>query len=125
MSRTDKYQAAGHATMAKRGAHVGATDAIRVALKSGPANRSEIAKRTGLPLSVVNTIVGQLAGHIGGAVAIGGRGSATRYALFDSPEAHALREPARNIALPCRERVFKPLWRDPLVHMKLAMETRK
>lgn len=91
MSRTNKYQAAGHATIAKRGAWVGATAKIRELLSHGEGwekglTKAEIVERTGYPSRTISTCVSAQAGHTGGLVAFGRRGS-RRYALTESPAA--------------------------------------
>lgn len=83
----------GHRTQAKRGAFIGATEAVRTHLSRTEGwnkglTKAELAERTGYPYRTVSSVVSSLAGHMGGLVSFGKKGS-RRYALNDSPAAHA------------------------------------
>lgn len=81
----------------KRGAHTGAAAAIRESLGRGKGwqyglNREELAESTGLSVEKVKNSLCLMAGQLGELVSFGKKG-ARRYALRNSPAAHAVTAP--------------------------------
>lgn len=133
--REARGRAAGHATIAARGANVGSTEIIRECLREPDAwreglTKAMIAERTGIPFRTVSSVVSSQASHTGGLVSFGKKGW-TKYALIDSPAGQkALGKIGKlprgefAIAQSVLTFAFKPLKRNPFEHMELALATR-
>ncbi len=118
------HKAAAKRVQSKRTTNVGATDAIRNALKLGECDKHELQRRTGLPMHTVVSVVGGLCVN-GGAIPLGTRQSRT-YASAPEASRKEKAAPAENATAGRRVKISdRPLNRDPFSHMRLCEMTRR